>query len=69
LGYLGAVYLDRFGFKLPGDVYFVDHIPVLAQWEDFLLVAAASLVITLLATLIPSREAATLKPMEIIRYT
>jgi lipoprotein-releasing system permease protein len=69
LGYLGTVYLDRFGFKLPGDVYFVDHIPVLAQGNDFLLVALATLAITFLATLLPSREAATLKPMDIIRYT
>lgn len=69
LGYGGTVYLERFGFKLPSDVYFIDHLPVVAQWSDFLAVAAATLVITLVATLVPSREAATLKPMEIIRYT
>jgi lipoprotein-releasing system permease protein len=69
LGYLGTVYLEKFGFKLPSDVYFIDHVPVVAQWGDFLAVAAATLVITLAATLVPSREAATLKPMEIIRYT
>jgi lipoprotein-releasing system permease protein len=69
LGWLGTIYLEKFGFKLPGDVYFVDHVPVQAQWGDFAAVAAAALLITLLATLLPSREAAGLKPMEIIRYT
>jgi len=69
LGWLGTIYLDSYGIKLPGDVYFVDHVPVIAQWSDFLTVAAAALLITLAATLGPSREAAQLKPMDIIRYT
>jgi len=42
---------------------------VVAQAGDFLLVAAAALAITLLATIGPSSEAARLRPMEIIRYT
>ncbi len=69
LGWLGTVYLDRVGLRLPSDVYFLDHVPVVAQWGDFLAVGAAALLITLAATLMPSREAARLKPMEIIRYT
>ncbi len=69
LGYLGYLYLDRVGVRLPGDVYFVDRVPVVAQAGDFLLVAAAALAITLLATIGPSSEAARLRPMEIIRYT
>jgi len=69
LGWLGTMYLDKVGIKLPGDVYFLDHIPVIAQWEDFATVAAVALMITLLATLLPSREAAYLRPMDIIRYT
>ncbi len=69
LGWLGTVYLERVGIGLPGDVYFVDHVPVLPETADFLIVAAAALAVTLLATLLPSREAARMKPMEIIRYT
>ncbi len=69
LGWLGTVYLDRIGIRIPGDVYFMDHVPVVAQTGDFLGVAAAALVITLLATLLPSGEAARLRPMDIIRYT
>ncbi len=69
LGYAGYLYLDRVGVRLPGDVYFVERVPVVARLEDFLTVAAAALAITLLATLWPSREASRLRPMEIIRYT
>lgn len=69
LGYLGYLYLDRVGIAVPGDVYFVDHVPVVAQATDFLLVGAVAMGITLLATLLPSAEAARLRPMDIIRYT
>jgi lipoprotein-releasing system permease protein len=69
LGYLGYLYLDRIGVRLPGDVYFLDRVPVVAQAGDFLAVAGAALAITILATLAPSHEAARLKPMEIIRWT
>jgi lipoprotein-releasing system permease protein len=69
LGWLGTQWLIHYGIPLPGDVYFVDHVPCIAQWTDFLAVAAAALGITLFATLMPSREASRLDPMEIIRYT
>jgi lipoprotein-releasing system permease protein len=62
-------FLDAFGVRLPGDVYFVDHIPVLMQWGDFALIAVVSLLITLAAGLWPSYEASNLEPMDIIRYT
>jgi lipoprotein-releasing system permease protein len=69
LGWLACLYLDKVGLSLPGDVYFVDRVPVLLQTADFLMVALAAMVITLLATLLPSYEAARLRPMDIIRYT
>jgi lipoprotein-releasing system permease protein len=69
LGWLGFLYLDRVGIGLPGDVYFVDQVPVIAQPLDFVMVAGAAMFITLLATWLPSLEASRLRPMEIIRYT
>ncbi len=68
LGWLGCVYLDRWGVKLPGDVYFLDRVPVVAQAQDFLFVAAAAVAISFLATLLPSYAATRLRPMEIIRW-
>ncbi len=69
VGLVGIWALQRFGITLPGDVYFVDTVPVLLQWGDFFLVAGISLVMALFAGLWPSWEASNLKPMEIIRYT
>ena len=68
-GLTGIWALHRFGIALPGDVYFVETVPVLLQWGDFFLVAGLSLKMALLAGLWPSWEASNLKPMEIIRYT
>jgi lipoprotein-releasing system permease protein len=69
LGLGGIAYLKFQGISLPGDVYFVETVPVLAQVTDFILVALITLVISLLAALWPSWEASNLKPMDIIRYT
>ncbi len=66
---LGLVFLlDRVGFPLPGDVLFVDTLPVHATAQDFLIVAATSLVLTFLATLLPSWLATRLTPVEVLRY-
>lgn len=69
IGLGGIWFLDAHGVRLPGDVYFVDHIPVLLEWTDFGLIAAVSLLMALLAGLWPSWEASNLEPMDIIRYT
>jgi lipoprotein-releasing system permease protein len=69
LGWGGAAFLQAVPVGLPGDVYFLDHVPVLIQGLDLVLVAGGSLVLTLLAALGPSFAASRLEPMEIIRYT
>jgi lipoprotein-releasing system permease protein len=69
LGWLGCVYLVKVGIGIPGDVYFVDHVPCIPEPLDFLLVGAAAMLLTYLSTLVPSHEASRLQPMEIIRYT
>jgi lipoprotein-releasing system permease protein len=69
LGLAGIVFLETYGITLPGDVYFVEKVPVLLQWSDFFLIAGVTLLMAVLAGLWPSWEASNLKPMEIIRYT
>ncbi len=69
VGLAGIFMLDRFGLALPGDVYFVETVPVLLQWADFGLIALVTVLMALAAGLWPSWEASNLKPMEIIRYT
>ncbi len=61
--------LERYKFiKLPGDIYFVDTLPIAVDPRDVAAVILAVLAISVLATLYPSRQAARLNPVEAIRY-
>lgn len=61
--------LSRYEFiKLPRDVYYIATLPVQVQSLDVILIIVAALVISLLATLYPSWQAARLDPVEALRY-
>jgi lipoprotein-releasing system permease protein len=68
-GYVACVLLKRYQFiELPKDVFYVNTVPVKMYPEYFLMVTAASLLICLLATVYPARQAARLAPVDVIRY-
>ncbi len=80
IGVIGTTLGAAFGFviswalnhyrivSLPGDVYFIKNLPVQMQWQDFVIVCLAALVITFAATIYPALRAARLIPLEAIRY-
>jgi lipoprotein-releasing system permease protein len=70
LGGLGLVWvLDTYQLiRLPGDVYFIDTLPVAIEPLDFLLIVVASVAIAFVATIYPARQAARLLPVEAIRH-
>ena len=69
LGYVGCWALDRYHFiSLPKDVFYVSTLPVKIYPENFLIVGGAALLICLLATIYPARQAAQLSPVEVMRY-
>ena len=69
LGYTGSLLGAHYRFiQLDPGVYSIDHLPFAPKASDALLVAAVSLGIALLATLYPSRSAATVLPAEALRY-
>lgn len=67
-GYVLATLLDRYQFvSLPGDVYPIETLPVDMQGLDFIVVAAAAIVISFAAAFYPAWQAARLAPAEAIR--
>jgi len=54
--------------RLPGDVYFIENLPLDLDVLDAALIIGMSLLIALLATIYPARQAARLVPVDAIRY-
>jgi lipoprotein-releasing system permease protein len=52
---------------LPGDIYFIDRLPVLIRWTDVIAIYITSNVICFLATLYPAWSASRVLPAESIR--
>jgi lipoprotein-releasing system permease protein len=49
-------------------VYFISELPAQLQWFDVAVVALASLVLSLVATLYPAWRASQISPAEVLRY-
>jgi lipoprotein-releasing system permease protein len=54
--------------SLPGDVYWIDALPIDLRGTDLAAIAVAALAICVGASLYPARKAAALHPVEAIRY-
>jgi lipoprotein-releasing system permease protein len=68
LGGLLIVVLRRYPFvKLPGDVYFIERLPVRPEAGDFAAVILAALTLCLAAALYPAWRASRLDPVDAIR--
>ena len=68
-GFVISYVADRYQLiRVPIDVYDIAWIPFAIEPVDFLLVVGAALLICLLATIYPSRQASRLDPAEALRY-
>lgn len=62
--------LERYPFvRLPGDVYFIERLPVRPELGDFVAVILATFALCLVAALYPAWRASRLDPVEAIRRT
>ena len=60
---------DRYHMiRLPADMFMISYVPVRIYTLNFVLVAAAAIVLCVIAALYPALKAATLSPVEVIRY-
>ena len=53
---------------LPRDIYFISQLPSDVRFDDVLTVGVMAFVLSILATIYPSRRAAQVKPAEALRY-
>ena len=67
-GYILCLLLKVYEFPLAGDVYYLSHLPVRMDIFDFTIVPLATLLISFLATIYPSWQAAKTDPVEPLRY-
>jgi lipoprotein-releasing system permease protein len=68
-GYALAYVLDRYKLiKIPMDVYQVSHVPFKVLPSDMAIVVLAAILVCLVATIYPSRQAARLDPAQALRY-
>jgi lipoprotein-releasing system permease protein len=62
-----TVYLRLQPFPLPGDLYFITRLPVEVQAWDVIWVCGVSIATSVVASLLPARRAAALRPVEVLR--
>jgi lipoprotein-releasing system permease protein len=69
IGSAAALILDRYRvIELNPEVYYLTHVPFAVRPRDVVVIGAAAMVISLLATIYPALKAARLNPVEAIRY-
>ncbi len=69
LGYLLCWLQEQFHLvSIPGEIYFINTLPIDTRLHEFAIVAAVSTLIAFLATLYPSRRASRLFPADILRH-
>jgi lipoprotein-releasing system permease protein len=66
--FLACFFLSRYQIiKIPGDIYFIETLPVEMSGNDFLVTALASIIISFLATIYPAKRATQLTTVEALR--
>jgi lipoprotein-releasing system permease protein len=69
VGYGATALLNHYRWlKLDEQVYAISYVPFQSHWADAIWVAGLALLTSFVATLYPSRSAASVAPAEALRY-
>jgi lipoprotein-releasing system permease protein len=68
VGWVGALVLDRYRLlRLPGDTFFLDHLPFQVQLGDLAVVLSLTLALALLSSYFVAQRLERLRPVEALR--
>ncbi len=68
LGKLICAGLEAYQFPFDTDVYLLSSLPVVSRWSDSLVIAVGTMLVCFLSTLYPATKAASMHPVEGLRY-
>ena len=68
IGLVTCYVVGRYGYHLDPKVYLIDRLPIEVKPLEVLLVAGITMVISVFATVVPSQSAASLRPVDGLRY-
>jgi lipoprotein-releasing system permease protein len=68
IGLATCYVMSRYGYHLDPKVYLIDRLPIEVRPLEVMLMASVTMVISVIATLVPSQSAAALRPVEGLRY-
>lgn len=54
--------------KLPGDVYYLNHLPVKMEVSDIIIITVSAILISFVSTIYPAWQASRLNPVEALRF-
>jgi lipoprotein-releasing system permease protein len=60
--------VSRYGYHLDPKVYLIDRLPIEVKPLEVVLVAAITMGISVITTVVPSLQAAALRPVDGLRY-
>ena len=68
IGLATCLVVSSYGYHLDPKVYLIDRLPIEVRGFEVVLVAAITMVISVLATVVPASSASALRPVEGLRY-
>ena len=68
IGLVTCYVVSAYGYHLDPKVYLIDRLPIDVRWYEVLAVAGITIIVSLLATWAPAQAAASLRPVEGLRY-